>query len=934
MISDNTHRIQMPEGEVRELASPQGLLWERAVRELKSRLEQAYVTRNNGIKGLKAYGATPVKHKAEKLWGRYVPCEYINIPLGGYLEFDVTNTQDTRWLADMKYIPAATPQDYPWIGGFRTYVNDVGIAKHTIELAHSALTIYLQYGSTEEHSVRMSSPFSQRDRHTYEWNANEALIDGTVISTETAETFVGTDKLKIGAVANSTGFRASFSGNCYRVQCWKDGVNQDIDAIPVKDVVSNVYGLWDRVEGKFYGNAGSGAFTGGELIQPVAYAESTGTQYFDTNFRRTSGNAYKAEVNVEPTGAGSFFTLGADYIGYVIKKYSDGTVGMSATLKLSDDNTRKIYTIELAADGINSVLTTPAGSISNTRSNANYGYNVNIGRAYVDDYGKAKYYGVKLLENSTLVRDYLPVRIGTTVELLDLVSWTFATRVGTLTAGADIPYTQMCPDIIKVNTGDIRYGVGKNLFDGISNLVLHKYIAAETGEVDDNNRNFYCEDYFEIKPNTLYVFWGEKKSGGTLSKYNRIHFYDADKTFISTSPYPMDEKGVSISPANAKYARISCNPLNNKALMQSDINLFNWYFGEGTAATEYEPYRFGIHTDGEHKVIVKGKNLFDIAYAVWGYNIDENGNELKSQYNSHSDHIECKPNTTYTVSWISNFDSGVITRYHEYDENKTWLRQIITYNSSSRGKYSVTFTTGETAQYIRFTFRGRSINSDDLSTNIQLEEGTATTPYEPYIAPQIRDIPMLLSAESNLDIQSGTKTEAWGIKVIDGTESGWQKISGNNVYYIASDEIKACNPPENGLSTHFVGTNAANASMPDYSVKNTYAGSGSGQIGAVSIKINSITTVDDFKAYLASEYAKGTPVIILYPLATPITEQVTIAPVTSQRRTTYVADSDSELGKTSLELDFLGKYGTPQTFLTSDGKRFILSDGKIFKVQV
>lgn len=30
------------------------------------------------------------------LWGRYQPVEYINIPLGGYLEFDVTNTQDTK----------------------------------------------------------------------------------------------------------------------------------------------------------------------------------------------------------------------------------------------------------------------------------------------------------------------------------------------------------------------------------------------------------------------------------------------------------------------------------------------------------------------------------------------------------------------------------------------------------------------------------------------------------------------------------------------------------------------------------------------------------------------------------------------------------------------------------------------------------------------
>ena len=37
----------------------------------------------------------------------------------------------------------------------------------------------------------------------------------------------------------------------------------------------------------------------------------------------------------------------------------------------------------------------------------------------------------------------------------------------------------------------------------------------------------------------------------------------------------------------------------------------------------------------------------------------------------------------------------------------------------------------------------------------------------------------------------------------------------------------------------------------------------------------SISTVDDWKAFIAAQYAAGTPVIVVYPLATEQTEQGT-----------------------------------------------------------
>lgn len=43
----------------------------------------------------------------------------------------------------------------------------------------------------------------------------------------------------------------------------------------------------------------------------------------------------------------------------------------------------------------------------------------------------------------------------------------------------------------------------------------------------------------------------------------------------------------------------------------------------------------------------------------------------------------------------------------------------------------------------------------------------------------------------------------------------------------------------------------------------------------VYLRDNAYSTVDDYKAYLAAQYAAGTPVQIAYKLATPTTIQLT-----------------------------------------------------------
>lgn len=117
------------------------------------------------------------------------------------------------------------------------------------------------------------------------------------------------------------------------------------------------------------------------------------------------------------------------------------------------------------------------------------------------------------------------------------------------------------------------------------------------------------------------------------------------------------------------------------------------------------------------------------------------------------------------------------------------------------------------------------------------------------------------------DIISGAITREVGVKVFDGTEAF--TLSGTAFRTLALSD-KAVNTKV--ICSHFNGDvepTMAVSTMPDLSVK------GYGPNEAVFFKYSAITTVADFKSWLADQYAAGTPVIVLYPLAEETTETVT-----------------------------------------------------------
>ena len=122
------------------------------------------------------------------------------------------------------------------------------------------------------------------------------------------------------------------------------------------------------------------------------------------------------------------------------------------------------------------------------------------------------------------------------------------------------------------------------------------------------------------------------------------------------------------------------------------------------------------------------------------------------------------------------------------------------------------------------------------------------------------------------EILSGNVITKVGVMVLDGTED-WQSNQGNNIYTIAINGAFKPSARMAVISSHFVGTDLVNASMPDNSIKlsgtilsDTY--------GTVFIRSTSYATATDFKTFLANQLAAWTPVIVVYPLATPTTLSV------------------------------------------------------------
>lgn len=149
------------------------------------------------------------------------------------------------------------------------------------------------------------------------------------------------------------------------------------------------------------------------------------------------------------------------------------------------------------------------------------------------------------------------------------------------------------------------------------------------------------------------------------------------------------------------------------------------------------------------------------------------------------------------------------------------------------------------------------------------------------------------------EIIGGTVTHKVGVKVLDGTESGWTLSDSGSTHRFRGVKPSDCHTPASrapSACTHFkyVSTGSAVGGMFI----------GASQYWYFIPTDQTIDTVDEWTDWLASQYAAGTPVIVLYPLATETTEQTTAQHLNTVEGTNVV-DSVANVGPVEAKVEYM-----------------------------
>lgn len=306
-----------------------------------------------------------------------------------------------------------------------------------------------------------------------------------------------------------------------------------------------------------------------------------------------------------------------------------------------------------------------------------------------------------------------------------------------------------------------------------------------------------------------------------------------------------------------------------------------------------------IYTDGTKETVeVTGINLANLTAdnIVIGKIIDNSGS-IPSAVNNfyYAPFISIKPNTSYVVYGRTITDNKIsaFNRICWYDKNQHFISRA-SYELNRIGQA----ISPSNAYYARFTVA--PYNSQNAITQAQIlnfnwtfAEGTVEIPYEPYFNGGNATAKMLLAVGDYKDEQSvlnGAVTRNVGIKVLDGSEN-WNENGtiGDNTHRF-SLVIDSTAYADSSLCTHIdriIQSNAtaqSNRPCMRFNVSGSYI---------FVYTTDNTTTLTQWTQFLSDQYAQGTPVTIIYPLATPTTETVTGQSLTIQAGTNVITATGS-----------------------------------------
>lgn len=457
------------------------------------------------------------------------------------------------------------------------------------------------------------------------------------------------------------------------------------------------------------------------------------------------------------------------------------------------------------------------------------------------------------------------------------------------------------PVDIVCNNGAIKYSA--NMANVNAQTALIGYYTSAQGVVTADIYNWMYQDFIPVKPNTTYTL-----TMSTPVYYVSISEYSttSDSGFVirKTGSAGSNTKLTITTGSTTNYIRFGTN-INRTKVTLDAVLAIDWMLNVGNSMA-YQPYvEGGIYADGTVETVdVHGKNLADSSF------MDNSSYENLTIYGVSTDYAKILPvqnGQTYTLS-ATIAASG---SYYYYMKKITpdGNSQIIQmWFGSTDANKQYTFTASDNATYLVFFAASTSVNRMIL-TNYQLELGNTATEYEPYFNGGTATVEMLLSVGDYKDQQevlTGAVTRNVGIKVLDGSES-W--LRGASSFYI--DDIITDSFTSNTFNiycSHYLGapgdaqaSELVNANRIRLVYSESYR-----RLNVFAI-MNDYPTVEDFQQFLADQYAAGTPVIVVYPLAEPTTETVAGQHLTTQAGTNIVEITQASIDNLALEVSYKGK---------------------------
>ena len=251
-------------------------------------------------------------------------------------------------------------------------------------------------------------------------------------------------------------------------------------------------------------------------------------------------------------------------------------------------------------------------------------------------------------------------------------------------------------------------------------------------------------------------------------------------------------------------------------------------------------------------VVRCGKNLFDKTTASLNRYINNTGGTTPSQYNQDvTDYIEVKAGATYTISHSKNNTNFSAF----YDENKNKIGTVFPNDQFPKKAPA-------NAKYLRVTFIHGYIDS------LQIETGSQTTDYAPYVTPTQYSITFPSEAGTvyggTLDVTSGVLTVTWGI--VDMGTLTWtlNNTYGENIFTTRSTKIPNT-PNYIALMCECYKAVSSTISWAILKDKEIKKANGADLFGVRDTRFNDATT---FKTAMSGVH-------LAYELATPLTYQLT-----------------------------------------------------------